>query len=54
MMKVVPGFEELQLLSAESVKDLGTGYINVLLLIFSVGVAVDDEDVEKAIKEVMR
>ena len=54
MMKVVPGFEELQLLSAESAKDLGTGLLNVLLLIFSVGVVVDDEDGEKATKEVMR
>ena len=54
MMTVVPGFEELQLLSAGSAKDLGTGHINVLLLIISVGVVVDDEDEEKATKEIMR
>ena len=52
---VVPGLEELQLLSAENAKDLGTGHINVLLLIIiSVEVVVDDEDVEKATKELMR
>ena len=54
MVKVVPGLKELQLLSAESAKDLGTGHINVLLLNISVGVVVDDEDGEKAIKRVMR
>ena len=54
MMKVVPGLNELQLLSAESAKDLGTGHLNVLLLIYSVGVAVDDEDGEKATKTIMR
>ena len=54
MMKVVPGFKELQLLNAESAKDLGIGHINVLLLIISVGVAVDDEDGGKATIGVMR
>ena len=54
MMMVVPGLEELQLLSAESAKDLGTGHINVLLLISSVGVVVDDEDGREATKEYMR
>ena len=54
MMTVVSGFQELQLLSAESAKDLGTGHINVLLLIISVGVAVDDEDGGKATMGVMR
>ena len=53
MMTVVSGCEELQLLSAESAKDLGTGHINVLLLIISVGVAVDDEDGGKATSGVM-
>ena len=54
MVKVVPGLKELQLLSAGSAKDLGTGHINVLLLNISVGVAVDDEDEEKATKAIMR
>ena len=51
MMKVVPGFNELQLLSAGSAKDLGTGHVNVLLLNISVGVAVDDEDGKKGNKK---
>ena len=54
MMMMVPEFDELQLLSAESAKDLGTGHINVLLLIFSVGVVVDDEDGREATEELMR
>ena len=54
MVNVVPGLKELQLLSAGSAKDLGTGHINVLLLIYSVGVAVDDEDGGKATIGVMR
>ena len=48
---MVPGLEDLQLRSAGSVEDLGTGYINVLLLISSVGVVVDDEDGREATKE---
>ena len=54
MLTEVSGFKELQLLSAGSAKDLGTGHINVLLLIISVGVAVDDEDGGKATIGVMR
>ena len=54
MMKVVPGVTDLQFLSAGSAKDLGIGHINVLLLIISVGVAVDDEDGGKATIGVMR
>ena len=54
MMVVVPGSEDLQLLSVESAKDLGTGLLNVPLLIISVGVAVDDEDGGKATIGVMR
>ena len=54
MMTVVPGCEELQLLSAENAKDLVTGLLNVLLLIISVGVAVDDEDGGKATMRVIR
>ena len=53
-MRMVSEWEELQLLSAGSAKDLGTGHINVLLLISSVGVVVDDEDGEKATNESMR
>ena len=53
-MTVVPEFDELQMRSAENAKDLGTGHINVLLLIFNVDVVVDDEDGEKATKEIMR
>ena len=54
-MRMVSELEELQLLSAGSAKDLGTGQINVLLLIIiSVGVVVDAEDGEKATKTGMR
>ena len=53
-MKVVPGLTDLQFLSAGSAKDLGTGLLNVPLLVISVGVAVDDEDGGKATIGVMR
>ena len=51
---VVPGLEDLQLRSAGSVEDLGTGHINVPLTIFSVDVVVDDEDVREATEEFKR
>ena len=54
MMMVVPGLEDLQLLSVGSAKDLGTGHINVPLTIFSVDVVVDNEDGRKVTKTVMR
>ena len=54
MTMVVPGTVGLQLLSAGSVEDLGTGHINVPLTIFSVDVVVDDEDVSAATKVEMR
>ena len=54
MTMVISGLEDLQLHSAGSVEDLGTGHMNVPLTIYSVDVVVDDEDGEKATKEVMR
>ena len=51
MTMVVPELDELQLLSAGSVEDLGTGHINVPPTIYSVGVVVDDEDGREATKE---
>ena len=54
MMMVVPGLADLQLLSAGSVEDLGTGHMNVPLTIYSVDVVVDDEDVSEATEELMR
>ena len=50
----VQGLEDLQLLSAESVEDLGTGHMNVPPTIYSVGVVVDDEDGSEATEELMR
>ena len=51
---VVLGLEDLQLLSAGNVEDLGTGHINVPLTIFNVDAVVDDEDGRKATNTVMR
>ena len=54
MMMVIPGTEGLQLLSAGNAEDLGTGHMNVPLIIYNVDAVVDDEDVREATKEVMQ